>query len=64
MSGKQKLHELVDQLPPSGVEAAVEFLESLVEPPIDPEMLARIDAARQKRSRGVPHEEVLEEFGR
>jgi hypothetical protein len=64
MSGKQKLHELVDQLPPSGIEAAAEFLESLVEPPIDPEMLARIDAARQRRSTGIPDEEVLEEFGR
>jgi len=55
---------LVEELPASGIETAVEFLESLVEPPIDPDMLARIDAARQQRGAGVPHEEVLEEFGR
>ena len=64
MSARQRLHDLVEQLPASGIETAVEFLESLVEPPIDPDMLARIDAARQQRSTGVPHEEVLEEFGR
>jgi hypothetical protein len=64
MSAKQRLHDLVEQLPASGIEAAVEFLESLVEPPIDPDMLARIDAARQQRCTGIPHEEVLEELGR
>jgi uncharacterized membrane protein YebE (DUF533 family) len=55
---------LVEQLPASGVEAAEEFLESLVEAPLDPDMLARIDTARQQRGSGIPHEEVLEEFGR
>jgi hypothetical protein len=64
MSAKQRLHDLVEQLPPSGIETAVEFLESLVEQPVDADMLARIDAARQERSAGVPHEEVLKEFER
>ena len=63
MGAKQRLHELVEQLPASRIEPAVEFLESLMEPPVDPDMLARIDAARQQRSTGVPHEEVLQEFG-
>jgi hypothetical protein len=64
MSEKQRLHDLVERLPSSGIEPAVEYLEALVEPPIGPEMLARIDAARQQRCAGIPHEEVLEEFGR
>jgi hypothetical protein len=64
MLAKQKLHDLVEQLPASGIEPAVRFLESLVEAPLDPEMLARIDAARLHRSGGIAHEEILEEFGR
>ena len=63
LSAKQRLHELVEQLPPSEIESAVEFLESLVEAPVEPEMLARIDAARQQRGLGIPHEEVLKELG-
>jgi hypothetical protein len=63
MSAKQRLHELVEQLPASEIETAVELLESLVEAPVDPEMLARIDAARQERGVGIPHEEILKEFG-
>ncbi len=58
MSEKQRLQDLVEQLPASGIEPAVEFLEALVVPPIDSEMLARIDAARQERRSGVPHGEV------
>jgi len=53
MSAEQRLHDLVEQLPASGVEPAVEFLESLVEAPLDPDMLARIDDARQQRSIGI-----------
>jgi hypothetical protein len=33
------------------------------EAPVDAEMLARIDAARANPSPGIPHEEVLREFG-
>jgi hypothetical protein len=33
------------------------------EAPVDPEMLARIDAARAHPSPGIPHVEVLREFG-
>lgn len=33
------------------------------EQPVDPEMLARIDAARAHPSPGIPHEEILREFG-
>jgi hypothetical protein len=33
------------------------------EQPVDSEMLARIDAARANPSPGIPHEEILREFG-
>jgi hypothetical protein len=63
VSAKKRLHELVEQVPESEIETAVELLEALVEAPVDPEMLARFDAARRKRGAGIPHEEVLKEFG-
>jgi len=40
----------------------VEFLTAQ-EAPVEPEMLARIDAARANLSPGIPHEEILREFG-
>lgn len=33
------------------------------QPPVDPEMLARIDRAHANPNSGVPHEEFLKEFG-
>ena len=66
MPDKQQLHTLVDQLPLSEVEAAtryVEFLLAREEPPVDAEILASIDAARANPSPGIPHEEILREFG-
>jgi hypothetical protein len=63
---REQLHELVNRLPESEVTPAARYLEFLIaheEPPVDPEMLARIDAARAHRSPGIPHEEILREFG-
>jgi hypothetical protein len=33
------------------------------EAPVDPEMLARIDQARAHPSPGIPHEDLLREYG-
>lgn len=33
------------------------------EAPVDPEILARIDAARANPSPGIPHDEMLRDFG-
>ena len=33
------------------------------QPPVDPDMLARIDRARANPNSGVPHEGFLKEFG-
>ena len=65
MADKDQLHHLVDQLPQTELASAVRYLEFLLsrEAPVDPEMLARIDAARAHASGGIPHNEVLREFG-
>jgi hypothetical protein len=65
MSEKERLHHLIDELPDSEISAAMRFLQFLVlqEAPVDAEMLARIDAARANPSAGIPHEEILREFG-
>ena len=63
---KQQLHELIDRLPESETGAAVRYLEFLLahaEAPIDAGMLQRIDAARAHSGAGIPHEEILREFG-
>ena len=66
MQSKQQIHELVDRLPESETDAAARYLEFLLthdEAPIDPEMLKRIDAARAQQGAGIPHAEILREFG-
>jgi len=66
MADKNTLHDLIDQLPGSEVHAAERYLRFLIahdEPSVEPEILARIDAARAHPSEGIPHEEVLREFG-
>jgi hypothetical protein len=63
---KQALHDLVDRLPDSETGAAKRYLEFLLahdEAPVDPEILKRIDRARLERGPGIPHEEILREFG-
>jgi hypothetical protein len=66
MSGKEELHSLIDQLPKTEISAAVRYLEFLIsreEPPVEPEMLARIDAARANPGEGIPHRDILREYG-
>jgi hypothetical protein len=65
MNEKERLHLLIDELPDSEISAAMRFLQFLAvqEAPVDTELLARIDAARANPSPGIPHEEILREFG-
>jgi hypothetical protein len=65
MPDKQQLHQLIDKLPETELVAAERYLQFLLahEAPVDPEMLARIDAARAKPASGIPHEDILREFG-
>lgn len=61
-----RTHSLIEQLPETEVPAAVRYLEFPIareEPPVDPEMLARIDAARANPAEGIPHGDILREYG-
>jgi hypothetical protein len=65
MPDKQQLHNLIDQLPESEISPAARFLEFLLarEAPVDADLLARIDRARDQPSPGISHGDVLREFG-
>jgi hypothetical protein len=63
---REQLHTLVDKLPDSEIMAAERYLEFLLlreEAPVDAEMLKRIDAARTESLPGIPHKEILREYG-
>jgi hypothetical protein len=75
---KQHAHELIEQLPPSQVPAAIGMLKSLLDPvsrvitnaPMDDEPLTAADEkalaeAREwsKHNKSTPHEEFLAELG-
>ena len=65
MADKQELHQLIEQLPEAELPAAARYLQFLLaqEAPVDQEMLARIDDARTNPSPGIPHEDILREYG-
>lgn len=73
---KQQAHELIDRLPPKQLSAVVGLLVAMLDPAalasasvedeeIAPETAAALDRARASlaRGEGIPHEEVLREFG-
>lgn len=73
---KKHAHELIERLPPAKLSIVVDLLESILEPAslasvpvedeeITPEMAAALDRARASlgRGEGIPHEEILREFG-
>ena len=55
----------VDQFPESEISAATRYIEFLLahEAPVDADLLARIDRARDQPSPGISHSDVLREFG-
>lgn len=77
--GKQQLHQLIDQLPPEQVTAALRYMHylcadpvllSLLNAPSDDEPYTEEQRERDARAEasiasgdGVSHEEVLREFG-
>jgi hypothetical protein len=65
--GKEHLHVLIDRLPEAELVAAARYLEFLAgrdEPPLDPEILSRIDADRcEINGEWIPQEVILREFG-
>ena len=67
----QELHQLVDQLPAGEIQTARRFLEYLArhqeddEPYTAAQQECDIDAAAEiERGKGIPHEDVLRDFGR
>jgi hypothetical protein len=75
---KQHAHELVDRLDSGQLDAVVHLLEVMTDPvarslanaPIDDELVTEQDArdiaaacASLKQGKGIPHEEILAEFG-
>jgi hypothetical protein len=73
---KKHAYELIDRLPPAQLSAVVSLLEAMLDPvslavalveeeEITPETAAALDRARASlaRGEGIPHEEILREFG-
>lgn len=73
---KEHAHELIDRLPPAQLSAVVGLLEVMLDPtalanaPVEeeeltPEMATALERARASlaRGEGIPHEEILREFG-
>jgi len=74
---KEHAHELIERLPAPQLSALVALLEAILDPaaalasaPVDqadltPETAAALDRARASlaRGEGIPHEEILREFG-
>ena len=77
-SEKQQAHELIDRLPAAQLSAVVGLLEAMLDPvslaianapveeeEITPETAAALERARASlaRGEGIPHEEIMREFG-
>lgn len=75
---KQHAHKLIESLAPSQIPAAIGMLERLLDPvsraianapvddqPITEEEVRELEEARASiaRGEGIPHEEILAEFG-
>jgi hypothetical protein len=73
---KEHAHELIERLAPRQVTAVVGLLEAMLDPvslanaPVEeeeltPETAAALERARASlaRGEGIPHEEILREFG-
>ena len=75
---RQEAHAFLDHLPPEQLSAVHNLLESMLSPlerslalapiddePVSPEEAAALDEAHASiaRGEGIPHEEILREFG-
>ncbi|MGC2527726.1 MAG: hypothetical protein WA639_08255 [Candidatus Acidiferrum sp.] len=75
---KEYAHKLIDRLPPDQLSAVVVVLEAMIEPvshaianaPVEEEEITAETAAALERARaslargeGIPHDEILREFG-
>ena len=68
MADRREIHDVVEQLPVSELDAALRYLrflwyDSQEEEPIDAETAAKLDAARAEGGPRVPLEEVKSRYG-
>jgi hypothetical protein len=68
MADRQQLHDLIDQLPASELDAAFRYLrflwyDSQEEEPIDAQTATKLDAARAEGGEPVTLEEVKRRYG-
>jgi hypothetical protein len=67
MPATRQLHDLLDQVPDSHLPTVERMIAALADDqePISPELEARLLEANGaiERGEGIPHEEVLREFG-
>jgi len=68
MADRQQLHDVVEQLPASQLDAALRFLkflwyDSQEEEPIDAQTAAKLEAARAEGGRPVALDEVKRRYG-
>lgn len=68
MADRQQLHEAVEQLPASELDAALRYLkflwyDSQEEEPVDTQTAAKLDAARAERGEPVALEEIKRRYG-
>ncbi len=68
MADRQQLHDVVEQLPASELDAALRYLkflwyDSQEEEPIDAETAAKLDAARAEGGQPVALEDVKRRYG-
>lgn len=77
-NSKKHAHEMIDRLVPSQLSAVVNLMEVMLDPvsrslaeakveqePVSPEEAAALDQAHAslERGEGIPHDEILREFG-
>jgi|HubBroStandDraft_1064217.scaffolds.fasta_scaffold370455_1 hypothetical protein len=66
---RQKVHALVDDLRPEQLPAVLSLIEQILDieddEPLTPEDCEALDRAEEwfKHNEGIPHEEILAEFG-
>ena len=68
MADRQQLHEAVEQLPASELDAALRYLkflwyDSQEEEPVDAQTTAKLDAARAEGGEPVALEEIKHRYG-
>ena len=68
MADRQDLHDVVEELPASGLDAALRYLrflcyDGLDEEPVDAETVAKLDAAKAEGGQPIALDEIKRRYG-